>query len=577
MKLRLKSKTLFASFTFFFKYAKLVVVILMNERIKRIVRLFLAADCVILLIYASVNYCIPFLNSLVHPVRYIKTDEEVLHVTSLSIDQGEASEHPVALVRGTKVQLLDTSGEQAEVEFNGEKLTVPASHLAKTLEECVDTPYVYPRRLINLFDEKDGKLTTESASKGEQLEVVNVSTNDLDPTTGIVKWYEITKNDKRYWVPGAWVETNEKRALRNYGTNVSYTTDWNEYYGKDHSKDAYIDQIDYKPMIKPAYDDNVMPETVNAYHVSMENFISNQQELLALKDHTSINALVVEFKTDDGIVCYESSVPEKYLKDPSAAISPQITIEQLEKDFERFEKAGYYMIARISVFRDPVFASQNPKEAYSNADGSPAIVNGVAWPSPFSRKAWLYNVDLALEIAPFVNEVQFDYIRFSEYSTKMSGDLGLDFHNTYDESRAAAIQGFLMYAHTKLEEQHVYVGANLFAWPVVMRDDQDIGQFLPAMANAADVISPMPYLDHFQYTGQTPQETIYSFSSLVRTQLDALEEPAKYRTWIQGYSLDPDSVRQEIEGIHQAGYDGYMVWAGNGDMEILRYIEPGLQ
>jgi len=40
------------------------------------------------------------------------------------------------------------------------------------------------------------------------------------------------------------------------------------------------------------------------------------------------------------------------------------------------------------------------------------------------------------------------------------------------------------------------VPADMFAWPIVACDDQDIGQFLPAIANVVDIICPMPYLDH---------------------------------------------------------------------------------
>ncbi len=63
----------FLRFVFFNKYGTLKLVINMNERVKRIVHLVLVADCVILLIYASFTYFIPFLNSVVHPSRYIKT------------------------------------------------------------------------------------------------------------------------------------------------------------------------------------------------------------------------------------------------------------------------------------------------------------------------------------------------------------------------------------------------------------------------------------------------------------------------------------------------------------------------
>lgn len=574
----------FLRFVFFNKYGTLKLVINMNERVKRIVHLVLVADCVILLIYASFTYFIPFLNSVVHPSRYIKTNDSVLNVSLLSFDHGEAASKTISLPRGTKVQLQESSDTTSKVEYDGAIFAVDNANLATSLTECVDTEYVYPRRMINLFDQKDGELTDAVADKGEQLEVVSVSPDDLDVSTGVVKWYEVTKNDKTYWVPGAYVESQKALADKNYGSNIQYLTYWDEYYGSGYSKDAYIDQIDYKPMIKQQYEDNVMPDVVNAYHVSLSNLINHEQELLKLKDKSAINAFVVEIKNDDGTIFYDSQVAKKFLKNPQEAVDDSVSLEQLDALFTRFEDAGYYMIARIVTFKDPVFAKQNPKEAYTDQSGNLIMHDGYYWPSAFSRKAWRYNVALAMEIAPFVNEIQFDYVRFPDGTLQNSLDGTGDFHNKYDESKVAALQGFLSYAHTLLADQHVYVGADVFAWPVVSKDDQDIGQFLPALANVVDVVSPMPYLDHFSYGAMgiadpmsAPQETLYKFSSITKTQLDNLEYPARYRTWVQGYNVDAQGMRAQIDGIQDAGYDGYMIWAGNGDMEILETILPGLQ
>lgn len=555
----------------------------MNERVKRIVHLILVADCAILLVYASFTYFIPFLNSVIHPVRYIKTDDVSMSVSVLSMDHDEASISQLTLPRGTMVSLQEANDTTSKVEYNDTVFTIENEHLASSLEECISSEYVYPRRMLNLFDEKDGKLTETVADKGEQLEVVSVSPKDLDVSTGIVNWYEVTKNDKNYWVPGSLVETSKELAEKNYGSSIQYLTYWDQYYGDGYSKDAYIDQVDYKPMIKPSYEDNVMPEQVNAYHVSLANLISNQNELLKIKDHSDINAFVVELKNDDGTIFYDSKAAKDYLKDPSQAIDSNISLEQLEQLFTKFEKAGYYMIARIVTFKDPVFAKQNPNESYTDTKGNLIMHDGYYWPSPYSRKAWSYNVAIALELAPFVNEIQFDYVRFPDGTLQNTLDKTGDFHNTYNESKVAALQGFLSYAHTLLSDQHVYVCADVFAWPVVSKDDQDIGQFLPAIANVVDVVAPMPYLDHFSYGAMdiadpmaAPKETLYKFSAITKTQLDNLDHPAKYRTWIQGYNLDSTEVKEEIEGIRQSGYDGYMIWAGNGDMDNLQSILPGL-
>ena len=87
----------------------------------------------------------------------------------------------------------------------------------------------------------------------------------------------------------------------------------------------------------------------------------------------------------------------------------------------------------------------------------------------------------------------------------------------------------------------------------------------------------MPYTDHFSMGAMgiddptaNPEETLYQFSLITKKTLDSIETPAIYRTWIQGYGdFGPDEMVAQINGIKKAGYQGYMVWAGSGDQEIL--------
>ncbi|MFA1015728.1 putative glycoside hydrolase [Dubosiella newyorkensis] len=556
----------------------------MNERIKRIVRLLIIADCLILLFIAGIRYGIPSINSLIHPIRYIKCDEPTLQVPILYMDGKEAAKRTVDLTRGTQVRLRDEGEEESSIEYQGEIFQVPNQNLATSLQQCVDTKTVYPRRLISLYESKNGKLSNVVAKKGEALQVRHVDENDLDLKTGIVKWYEITKDDKTYWVPGKYVEPSKESALANYGSSIQYLPYWDAYYGEGYSKDAYIDQVDYKSNKKEAYEDNVMPEHVKAYHVSLENLIKNKNELLQLSKKSGINAFVVEIKDDNGILYYDSKAAKDYLKDPQDAIIPIVSNEELKKIFKEYEKSGYYMIARIVTFKDPIFATQNPKESYTDESGNLINHEGFYWPSPYSRKAWMYNVSIAKEIAPYVNEIQFDYVRFPDGTLQRTLDHTGDFHNQYNESKVAALQGFLAYAKDQLEETHTYTSADVFAWPIISKDDQDIGQFLPAIANVVDVVSPMPYLDHFSLGAmdipvpmEAPRETLSKFTALSHSQLSSLKDAAKYRTWIQGYQLDPYSVQQEIEGIQDQGYDDYMVWSGAGNMEDINAIVDGLK
>ncbi len=73
------------------------------------------------------------------------------------------------------------------------------------------------------------------------------------------------------------VETDKDLSTKNWNTDITYSTYWDEYYGEGYSKDAYIDQIDYKPTQTVEYEDNSLLTNCNAVHISLENMIQNKE------------------------------------------------------------------------------------------------------------------------------------------------------------------------------------------------------------------------------------------------------------------------------------------------------------
>ena len=115
-------------------------------------------------------------------------------------------------------------------------------------------------------------------------------------------------------------------------------------------------------------------------------------------------------------------------------------------------------------------------------------------PSPYSRDVWRYLVGFAKEAVQLgMDEIQFDYCRFPDGLY----DNSMNYHNQYNESKAQAITHFLYYAREELRKVEGYISVDVFGWNMISGDDQDIGQFIPAIANVVDAISPMPYPDHF--------------------------------------------------------------------------------
>ena len=77
---------------------------------------------------------------------------------------------------------------------------------------------------------------------------------------------------------------------------------------------------------------------------------------------------------------------------------------------------------------------------------------------------WEYKVALAKDAVETMGfqEIQFDYVRFPDgtYDYEKAGTI--DYRNENNETKAQAIQRFLMYATDELHDLGVYVGADVF-------------------------------------------------------------------------------------------------------------------
>ena len=184
-------------------------------------------------------------------------------------------------------------------------------------------------------------------------------------------------------------------------------------------------------------------------------------------------------------------------------------------------------------------------------------------------------MDLAVEAVELMgfHEIQFDYVRFPDRTSSYENAGTIDFHNTYEETKAQAIQRFLMYAADTIHEHGAYVSADVYgesAFTYVTA----YGQYWPAISNVVDAISGMPYPDHFGASGswlpwEHPYETLNSWGRSVMERQGETATPAAVRTWIQAYNAihepyntyGPDQVAAQIRGLRDAGCTGgYMTW-----------------
>ena len=258
---------------------------------------------------------------------------------------------------------------------------------------------------------------------------------------------------------------------------------------------------------------------------------------------------------------------------------------------QKLKDAGYYLIGRITVFNDAHLAADHPEYVISDLDGTPLKISSMYWPSAYNRTVWQYKVDLALEAASLgFNEIQFDYIRFPDGAYRYEKAGTIDYRNTYGESKAQAVQRFLLYAAERLHGAGYYLSGDVFgecANPYVTA----CGQYWPAISAAVDAISGMPYPDHYSAQGdykpwEHPYDTVHMFGAAAAERQKETVSPAAVRTWIQAYNAlwEPYNtygaaeIAAEVKALRDTGCTGgFMTWNGGSDINKYQSIISALR
>ena len=448
-----------------------------------------------------------------------------------------------------------------KIKYDKHDYYVKKESLTKSIDDVVKEEKVYVRTPVTVYENSDDIKIIGFASKNSALEVIGY--NKL-LTDGTVDMYKVKYNNIEGYVYSKYVQTSD---IIDDALSLKYHKDRKFNYELYGGKAV---NLDYYPHEKANFKDNVMPGVVNAFYLTSTS-ISNIDEYIKVAKSSNINAFVVDIK--DGSMAYESEVAKKYsISNYNSAAN---SYEKYKNVIDKLKNEGFYVIGRIVAFNDYNFAKDNKSETIANT----------TWVSAYSRLAWEFNVSLAIEaVEKFgFNEIQFDYVRFPESSYTYSKE-GYDFRNKYNEEKGQAIQNFLIYATDEIHKKNAYVSADVFG-ECVGTYVTAYGQYFPNISNIVDVISAMPYPDHFAkgtYGIETPwlhpYEILNSWAKRAFERQKEIETPAKVRTWIQAYDAikSPHNtygeyeIKEQIKGLNDAGLtDGVITW--NGSSSLTKY------
>ena len=489
----------------------------------------------------------------------------------------EKLEKGIDVARGTKVKVYleekktFDEKEYVRIEHDKKEYYILSTNYVDKYEDVVLEKELFVRTSVNLLKDLEGNIGT-LLKKGDKLEVIGYE-KLLDD--GKVDIYKIKKEDNEGYVYSKYLVLDEESSNKVYDEEGIYKihVDRTNKYGGGNAKN-----LDYYPVEKPKFEDNKMPDDVYALYVNGSKGIRKSiDNYIEYAKTTKINAFVVDIK-DDQVPAYASKIYDEY--SPTNAKYAYNSVEDYKYAIDRLKEEGFYVIGRITTFKDDYYAADNPDNVIKKTDGSLLKHNGSYWPSAFNRDVWKFNVDLAKEAVNLFhfNEIQFDYCRFPDRLNSYEKAGTIDYGNLYSEEKAEVLQKFLYYATDELHKLNVYVSCDVFgesSWGYVT----GYGQYWPAMSNIVDAISAMPYTDHFakeESYWKNPYQTMLNWGKTAAERQKEIPTPAIPRTWITAYdtpywkptvTYDGEMLEKQIQGLYDAGLTGgYMTWNANSNL-----------
>ncbi len=517
--------------------------------------------------------------------KYLANDNYNVTLYSYNSETEELSENKT-VVRGSEVKakmeetVTKDNNNYVKITLDKENYYVLETNLVDKKEEVVKEEYIYVRTPASVLENLDDPKIVDQGAKGEKMEVLSYDSIDEE---GKVNTYKVKTDDNNEgYIYGKYIELTEEEAKKNYEA---------EKYDEIHSKikNSYgggdaID-LDFYPVEKVSFENNKMPEATYALYLN-GGVIGSVDAYIEYAKNTKINAFVVDI-VDDTAISYPSDVMKEI--SPTSYEKAINSVEEYKNAIQKIKDAGFYVIGRITVFKDSYYVTDHPENAISSkSSGEPFKHNSAYWPSAYSRDVWYYKVALAKEAVEWFgfNEINYDYVRFPD--RMMSVEDSVNLHNNYDESKVQAIQRFVQYAKDELHKVNAYVSIDVFGESTNGSYTTAYGQYWPAISNVADVISGMPYPDHFSngYYGinepwNHPYELLKAWATEAMNRQEECPTPAVVRTWIQAYDVmtyvdsngidyNAENVEKEIEGLYDAGaMGGYITW--NSGSNLSKY------
>ncbi len=297
-------------------------------------------------------------------------------------------------------------------------------------------------------------------------------------------------------------------------------------------------------------------------------------EIISLLNKTELNAVVIDIKDYSGKILYNSQL--FLVKKLGTSDNRLGDAKSLVK---KFHDNHIYVIARQTVFQDPILAEKMPGWAIKSKSGEVwRDKKGLSWVDPSKKEVWNYNLAIAHEAIRFgFDEINLDYARFPS-----DGDMSQAVYSNGSEEKSSVMRRFYRFISGRLKDEPVWLSFDVFGFVMERYDGMSIGQRLQDTVDNADYICPMMYPSHypanhlgFANPAEHPAEIIEN--GIQKGLLYFKDKRAKLRPWIQAFDLgavysDGAKIREQIDAVEKYTDAGWLMWnAGN------RYTNAGLK
>ena len=263
---------------------------------------------------------------------------------------------------------------------------------------------------------------------------------------------------------------------------------------------------------------------------------SKRESIEKILTNTDVNTLVIDVKTDNGHILFDTEIDEVIYLNNERVKFTKNDLQELR------EIKDIYLVGRLVVFQDPLFAKVFPNEAvFDSRLNKPYSQNGQFFLDPSSKKAQDYIINIAIESCRLgFDEIQYDF-----------------------ENRVDNINSFLSKSRQLLHNEGCLLSADTFGYILTNKQDGGIGQNLETIIENVDFISPMVYPSHYtngSFGYQNPNEHPYEVITAALTDaLDRGVDKDKIRPFLQGFWHSNEDIRNNIKAASDLEMD-WLIW-----------------